>query len=159
MLLFGFIFSSSGEMKNAKDLELNVTSSELLYFKNVRSFYYALDLNDQKRMDVYKLKQIGSNALISPSIVYQRKSKLAFIHFPSLNADFILIEGVDEPFSVTPEMNSQDHLHLAMLLFNALEKDKKIHIMQSSSLISPTTEDLIGLKVILNDYFKLIRYN
>ena len=156
MLSIGVLFSSNEANQLPEQIKTHVNSSELLYFKNIRSFHYSIQSDDEKRTDIYRLKNIKKPVILTPIIVYLRPSREAFVLFENLNLERLSIQGLDQPLSIKKPMNAEENLSLALQLYKALEARKEIHLHFKDQRIKLEKESAKNLNTVLKDYFKLI---
>lgn len=145
-------------------------SDSRLYFHNVRSFYYNIDARSKAPMIIYRLKRRSAqrdSVNLSFDLIQAPQSEQAFL-FAQLGAGFGklahgLIAFGDE---LSPEplqkMNSEDHYRLGLKVYQQLQKEEAIWLLNASDTVAALYADpaaRLDAVTVLEDFFRLTRKN
>jgi hypothetical protein len=168
MLLLAFLFAPEKKPLDLRTVSFTHTSSSLLYFKNIRSFYYNVHVDKKSRFTLYRLKRrnidttqlwlqftIVSNPLMDESYIYTElnlpeQNPHPVVLLPRVNGDITL------PLN---RLNNESHYALAAEVFNQLLLEEPLYLMHDRDTIQElfaTKQSRYTARIVLEDYFKLV---
>jgi len=163
VVLFG-IFGPTAKQIDMQEISYTTTESSILYFKNMRAYFYDKEEDQQSG---YTLYRIDSRA-------EEGKSNLHFIivHNWRLNEAYLMAESdlVDldhQRIAVVTKSKKLDtvklkgfdaeaHYRFAAGLFEAIENKEELSIFRANKEVLLSQAEIKSLKKSLSDYFKLV---
>lgn len=157
MFLLAALFGSKRTEMNLESIQVNVSSQDELYFKNIRSFYYTISNGKAKNIELYNLTHINPEHPLNPTICNAWGSNQALILFENLSPFIVQIKTEETTLIFTSEnMNGQDQLRLAYFLYKAINEKREISLNHEQKTIALKANDVKKINTVLIDYFKLI---
>lgn len=163
--LFGLalLFAPSPQPVDWQLVSFTTKTPDLLYFKNVRSYYYRLTEDDKSGFHLYRNKGFAFPEFEEPlrlMLVQNWRSDEAFIFF-ELNEAYpngqLAWDGLQKPLALTHQ-NTEQQFEIAAQLYNALLMDVPIFLDQNGAKtpLFDTHRYRRAVIVTLEDYFKLV---
>ena len=157
------LFAPEPQPVRLDEVGFSTKAPDLLYFKNVRSYYYRLTEDETSGFHLYRNKGFAFPQFEEPlrlMIVHNWRNDEAFIFFElqdSLKTASVVWDGLETPL-LLHNQNTEQQFIIAALLYNALLAEKKIF------LVEPGRKHKLfeghrykrAVLVSLEDYFKLV---
>lgn len=150
------LFGPQGKKINLKEIDFTTSNSSRLYFKNMRSYFYAIEEKKQAKFELYRLKSsdslfrfvIVSNWLMDESYVIAESNYKTFTLEWSNSKQTGSLEIKGE--------TNRAHYIFAAELFEQLERKSQLWLISKDSKVKLSEEQKTSLKTSLRDYFKLV---
>ena len=170
LLGLSFLFAPTAKLLNLHEIRFTTTSSSILYFKNIRSYFYEVDA-DRKPLLVYRLKSRTSSTVERPldfSIVSNPLSNEAYIYLEtnskfkqSLKPSVFMVKENSDTllYADVTKMNNEQHFDMAASIYLSLLSDEDIYLTTSERSRIKLFEDdhsRQNAEIVLEDYFKLV---
>ena len=165
-LLVLLVYFTNPKVKQIRSDRANfqVASSDLLYFKNLRQFYYQSRELKDGQFTAFRLKADSLPSVpLQFSIVHNWRMDEAYIMLQdkedtTLAGGWLILNEGRDTFSLE-QINALEHHELAMHLFEVLQEDEDIvHLTeygQKPKLIWDVERERENVFAVLRDYFKL----
>jgi len=170
MLIIAFIFVPKKRPIDYTDITFETSANSRLYFHNVRSFFYRIDIRSKAPMLIYQLKRrvLERDSLnLNFDIIRQSAADEAFI-FSHLGNHFKHLDSLSLHFTACADgeelsnLRNEDHFRIAAKTYTSFIKDEPIFLMRGSDTIQELFSDraaFIDAEITLEDYFKLVQKN
>ena len=170
MLIIAFIFAPKKRPIDYTDISFDSTANSRLYFHNVRSFFYRIDIRSKAPMLIYQLKRRipeRDSLNLNFDIIRQSAADEAFI-FSHLGSHFKDLDSISLNFSAFADreelsnLRNEDHFRIAAKTYTSFIKEEPIFLMRGSDTIQELFSDraaFIDAEITLEDYFKLVQKN
>ncbi len=170
LLGLSFAFGPTAKRLNLHEVKFSTTSSSLLYFKNIRSYYYDID-ESRKPFVLYRLKErnkdtsiispgftIISNPLNDEAYVYienegrHKQYALNTVFITEADSDTLLYENISK-------MNNEEQFEMAASIYLTLINEADIYGTGREGKPAKLFADDLSRRnaeIVLEDYFKLV---
>lgn len=155
------LFGPQGKKINLKEIEFTTTNSSELYFKNIRSYFYDKEEINDANFLLYRIKsrekdsiKINLQFLLVHNWLLNECYLIAETHHPGLQVEW----EYDDEFG-TIKLNGENnraHFIFGAELFEQLDRDADIRLVNAGSKKEFSQEERSSLKTSLKDYFKLV---
>ena len=170
MLCLALLFAPTLTPVPLHIVQFEHSSSSLLYFKNLRSFYYHITPDPKSRFVLYRLKRrntdttevwlqfmIVSNPLMDESYIYAEFNTAGeqYAHPAVL---FSRAQG--DTLLPIRNLNNEGHYQLAAKVFNQLLANESMFLLNGKDTIQElyaTKASNYATAIVLEDYFKLVQ--
>lgn len=169
LLSLALAFGPANKRLNLHEVRFKTTSSSILYFKNIRSFYYQI-IEKRKPLTLYRNKDYQENDSSSElpfTIITNPLADEAYIYveterFKQLAPLSVFIIGHDSDtlsYKDIGGFNNEGHFKLAVAVYEGLSNQSQILLStkgNTAKVILNTDEDRKTAITVLEDYFKLV---
>ncbi len=161
-----FFFAPQPKPIDWDNISFSTTSSSLLYFKNVRSYYYNISPDEKAPFVLYRLKRrirdssrhylqfiIVNNPLQDEAYLFAELSPVSK-KYPALSVRF----NNNEVFELPALLKNEDHYRLGAKVFNHLINNEKMYLCSGPDTLTELFAEKktnLSAEIILEDYFKL----
>lgn len=170
MILLALAFAPQKHAVDYNDVSFVSSANSRLYFHNVRSFFYRIDIRSKAPMLIYQLKRrVPERDSINLyfDIIRQSAGDEAFI-FSQLGNHFKHLDSLSLQFSAFADreelsnLRNEDHFRIAAKTYTSFIKEEPIFLMRGSDTIQELFSEgaaFIDAEITLEDYFKLVQKN
>lgn len=152
-------------------VNFKTTSSSLIYFKNIRSFYYSINEKDKTPFVLYGYRDwndrdtdpalefsIISNPLMDEAYIFS-KFNTAYLNYDSLSLYIMGLDGSTQKKKSLKRLNNEDHYLIAATVYSNLFEEKETYLLNGEDTLGtlyPDPRDAELAKIVLGDYFNLV---
>lgn len=174
IVMFLSFFNEYRADNSGEDSSNSMTASSLLYFKNMRQYYYDIERNDETKIDIYRYrKRLKDENLLffNISIIMNRIKDKAYIYIePSpilLQLDQFTIRWKDSALKKDGVMNFRisdrfSHLKFVEELYALIHDGTEFEVRTGTNdweSILVSKKERYAFKVTAKDYFRLVEQN
>lgn len=166
-LLVAFVFLTAPDVQQVRrgKADFHVNASDRLYFKNLRQYYYRSSLTKEDQFEAFILKkeEETSTSPLRFKILNNWRIDEAYIMLSDTaetSSGLIEVESDSDLQWSLDGMDAQDHMEMAMELFELLQREEQQCFYSSAqggrvALWNQQKDRQLAL-IVLKDYFKLI---
>lgn len=174
LLGFSFLFAPRPQPVDWSKVNFGTTSSSVLYFKNVRSYYYHIFEREKAPFVLYRLKRSSRDSTkpeLHFMIIENRSANEAYIYAEQSTAlekkDSVKLllpagENYQEEAIPLKHLNNEGHFKLAAKVYARLLNNEQIYLLSRKDTVRSLYADKrkrIDTETVLEDYFKLVNKN
>jgi len=168
VLGLSFLFAPRPKTVDWNTVEYSTTSSSLLYFKNIRSYYYNIYPNEKAPFILYRFKRRDRDTnshKLQFTIVHNPLQNEAYLYaelpsyskqYPSLSVKF----PETKPFIWQDEqLKNDDYYQLGAQVFNHLIDGRAVYLCSANDTLAQlyaSKKAKLNAETVLEDYFKLV---
>ncbi|MGB0176296.1 MAG: hypothetical protein ACPF9D_03960 [Owenweeksia sp.] len=170
ILALAFLFAPQPKPVDVSSVDFHMTSSSRLYFRNVRSYYYDVEVHKASGFVLYRLKRRErdtSHTCILFSIIENTGQDEAYIYLELQDPGkqypepYVLISKVTGVSEVQPlhDLDNEEHFRTAAAIWKGLLQDDAFILVSGTDTLADVLNDRKTRKdaeIVLEDYFKLI---
>lgn len=174
VLGLSFLFAPEPQAVDWEEVNFSTTSSSVLYFKNVRSYYYYIDAREKAPFVLYRLKR-GSHDTLQPAIRFMiientpageayifAEPNAALLQFDSVRLGLPAGNAYEREEVLLNNLNNEGHFQLAARVYARLLKHEQIYLMSRKDTIRSlysSKRKRLNAETVLEDYFNLVNKN